>query len=239
MPPRSGQNKQAGERYSRLTLRPLESLVFISPLLVFFHVGSLTYGTGLLAVRDIDRLLGFFGATAPYLPALLVVAVLIAQHALLRHPWTVHGKVLLGMLAESAVLMLPLMAMSLLAGTGRGLLAAGGNEDGAFQYMLIAVGAGIYEEFLFRLMMISLVMMIFVDVFELNRDIVAVAAVLLSSVVFSAYHLTGQTYEVFPWGLFVFRTVAGVYLSGVYILRGFGIAVGAHIIYNLYIFLFL
>lgn len=235
MSPRSGQNRRESERYSRLTLRPLESLVFISPLLVFFHVGSLTYGTGLLALRDLDRLLGFFGATAPYLPALLVVAVLLSQHAAHHYRWRIHGKVLLGMLAESVAWMVPLVAMSWLV--GRGSLAAGGNEEGILRYLLIAVGAGIYEEFLFRLMMISLVMMIFVDVFELPRDLVAVAAILLASVVFSAYHLTGRSFEAFPWALFAFRTVAGVYLSGLYVFRGFGIAVGAHIIYNLYVLL--
>ncbi|MFP3937460.1 MAG: type II CAAX prenyl endopeptidase Rce1 family protein [Phycisphaerae bacterium] len=229
------QTLASDERYSRLTLRPLESLVFISPLLLLFHIGSLTYGTGLLALRDLDRLLGFFGATAPYLPALLVVVVLLAQHQAHRYRWRIHGKVLLGMLAESVAWMVPLVAMSLLV--GRGSLAAGGNEEGILRYLLIAAGAGIYEEFLFRLMMISLVMMIFVDVFELNRDVVAVAAVLLASVVFSAYHLTGESFESFPWGLFAFRAVAGVYLSGLYVFRGFGIAVGAHVIYNLYVFL--
>jgi hypothetical protein len=236
MPAEPRRTRRTSERYPRVTLRPLDCLVFVLPLLLAFHIGSITYGTGLLALRDIDRLLGFFGATAPYLPALLVVAVLIAQHAAHRYPWKVHGKALLGMLVESGLWMLPLLGMSLLAGAGQAADSAH-REGGVVRWLLIAVGAGIYEEFLFRLMMISLVMMIFVDVFELNRDMVAVAAVLLSSVVFSAYHLSGETFETFPWGLFAFRAMAGVFLSGVYIFRGFAIAVGAHTLYNVVVFL--
>jgi len=38
---------------------------------------------------------------------------------------------------------------------------------------------------------------------------------------------------------FGFRTAMGIYLAGVYIYRGFGIAVGAHAVYDLIVVAFM
>lgn len=55
---------------------------------------------------------------------------------------------------------------------------------------------------------------------------------------FSLYHLTGQQLSgkvAFPWAAFIFRMLAGVYLGGLYVCRGFGIAVGTHAVWNLWV----
>ena len=102
----------------------------------------------------------------------------------------------------------------------------------------VAVGAGVYEEFIFRLALISLIMLIFVDIFDLRKDIVAAVAVIMAGCIFSLYHFPAEqltSWDGWPWHEFIFRAVAGVYLGAIFILRGFGIAVGAHICYNLFV----
>ena len=57
---------------------------------------------------------------------------------------------------------------------------------------------------------------------------------LISPVLFAAYHYLGaESINALGAGTFVFRTATGIYLAGIFIYRGFGIAVGAHTAYDL------
>ena len=231
------------DTYRRHTLCPLNSLVFIAPMLLLFQVGAAIYGTSLLAPQDLHKLLKYFGATAAYLPAVTIVLVLLLQHVFHKDPWRIQPKVLAGMFGESILWMIPLIALIHLSGRLMAHQAASGPAgerlaEGLFQQIILAVGAGIYEEFLFRLVFISMTLLIFVDIFGLKKDLFAMLAVFVGAVVFSLYHLSAEqltSLSTFPWVEFIFRGVAGVYLGGLFIFRGFGVAVGAHAFYNLYV----
>ena len=56
-------------------------------------------------------------------------------------------------------------------------------------------------------------------------------AVAACSVLFALYHFPGA--EPVIWSRFLFYALAGAYLAGVYVVRGFGLAAGAHIFYNM------
>jgi len=224
------------ESYRYCTVRPLYSLVFILPMLLAFQVGAAYYfGGNLLATHHLKRVLEYFGATAALLPAVLVATVLLIQHLLRKDPWQLRPEVFAGMLGESILWMCPLAVMMGLAGR----LQAGGASgnlamlDGVLQ----AFGAGIYEEFIFRLTLISLVLLVLVDLLHLPKEPMAVLAVLLAGAAFSLYHLTTEEIRAFPnlpWPEVVFRAAAGAYLGALYVCRGFGITVGAHALYNVY-----
>jgi len=231
--PSSGRRNSYGQN----THRPLNALAMILPLLLLFQIGTAFYGTDLLAPRDIHRVLQYFGATAAYLPAILVVVVLLVQHAAHRGRWRVQPKVVAGMTGESVLWAVPIVLFSHV--TGRPLAAQSGqNAQGLFEDILQGVGAGIYEEFIFRLVLISLIMLVLVDVAGLRRDVTAILAIAVSAVLFSLYHFSANDFAdiaAFPWRAFVFRAIAGVYLGGLVITRGFGVAVGAHSFYNVYV----
>jgi membrane protease YdiL (CAAX protease family) len=250
-PPRPDRPNRSG--YAYLTHRPLNNLLFILPALLFFQVGSMAYDSNLLAPRHLGRLLRFFGGTAPYLPALLIVVVLLVQHVIRRDRWRAQPWVLVGMLGESLGWVLPLIAMSHVTGKAFLPVAAGpvagpscqavttAAAPGLMHQVLLAVGAGIYEEFIFRLALVSLALLVFVDVFELPRDGVALAAVGVAAVLFSFYHLSLAqlaNWSNFPAFALVFRMLAGAYLGGLYLLRGFGVAVGTHTLWNLLLVVF-
>jgi len=236
---RRGRTSTRRDSYSRHLHRPLNCLAFILPLLAFFHVGSYYYNSSaLFAPRDIGRVLRYFGATAVYLPALLVILVLICQHVFRRDRLQVQPKVLAGMLGESIVAAIPLIILCLVS--GRFIAHAAGSSQATgnvLQAILRSVGAGLYEEFIFRLVLISLFVVIFVDIFELQREPVMLAAVIVSAVCFSLYHFSLDElshWSSLPWGLLVFRALAGVYLGGLFVLRGLGVAVGAHVVFDIY-----
>lgn len=218
-------------------------------MLLFFQVGTAVYGTSLLAPRHLHNLLKYFGATAAYLPAVMIILVLLAQHVFQKRPkapWKIQPKVLAGMFGESILWMIPLIGLTHLTGRLAAQQASPPPAEGFLSHesqeflrqLLLAVGAGIYEEFLFRLIFISLMVLVFVDIFRLRKDLLAVLAVIAGAVAFSLYHLAADqlvSMSTFPWPKFLFRAVAGIYLGMVFVYRGFGITVGAHAFYNIYV----
>jgi len=233
----STSRKVSPDSYAHQTHRPLVCLVFVAPLILLFQAGAAYYGTSLLAPRDLGRLLEYFGASAAYLPALLIVTVLMIQHLVKRDRWTLRPAVLLMMVGEAILWTVPLVVANLLADRLMSQAAASSAESTRFiQDIFKGLGAGIYEEFIFRLALISLAMLLFVDVLSLPKEAVAICAILVTACLFSLYHFpTGLPLEGFPWKSFLFYAMAGVYLGGVYVTRGFGIAVGTHAFYNLVI----
>ena len=58
-------------------------------------------------------------------------------------------------------------------------------------------------------------------------------AVTGSALLFALAHHAGSPGEPFTWFAFIFRWMAGVFFAWVFILRGFGIAVGTHTMYDI------
>jgi membrane protease YdiL (CAAX protease family) len=100
------------------------------------------------------------------------------------------------------------------------------------------LGAGVYEELLFRLILLGAAAWILRRSGTTNRT-ATVAAVLATSVVFAAAHYVGSYGEAILWREFgfwygvVFRFLAGVFFSVLFVVRGFGIAAGAHAGYDI------
>jgi membrane protease YdiL (CAAX protease family) len=141
------------------------------------------------------------------------------------------------MVIESVVFALLLWALSrgfgpLLDGLGIELQTAGhSTTEQAVGLIVTYVGAGIYEEALFRLVLFAglSVLLDWAGVPSLASFLLAAAA---SAVLFSAAHHVGPFGEPFNGYVFLFRTAAGLYFALLYRLRGFGIAAGAHACYD-------
>ena len=109
------------------------------------------------------------------------------------------------------------------------------NWAGWRENMVIAIGAGIYEELLFRMVAIALIHMVAKDLLKLSEEISTIAAVVLSSLGFALVHFTGD-HNPFTMTKLLFYTVAGVYFAAIYLGRGFGIVVAVHALYDVLVF---
>jgi hypothetical protein len=178
-----GHLRRAAAGYLHRTHRPLNCLMFLLPLLAAYEAGAVFYRDRLLAPRHLAMLMDQFGASARFLPPLVIVVVLVAWHAASRQRWQVDADAVLGMLVESVLLMVPMIGLGRL--TDRLLEAAlqAGPEAARSlpAEVLSGMGAGIYEEFLFRLVGIGLIMLICVDLLKGPRGAVAAVAVVTSS----------------------------------------------------------
>jgi len=101
------------------------------------------------------------------------------------------------------------------------------------QQVTLAVGAGIYEEFFFRVMLISGLTGIIGFVFLWREKVRKAAALIIAAGIFSAFHFMGDYGDFFSMELFLLRFFAGIVLGILYIARGFGITAYAHSIYDL------
>jgi len=106
--------------------------------------------------------------------------------------------------------------------------------------IVTGVGAGIYEELVFRLILICSLMVLFQDVIGIDHKNAIILSVLISAALFSAHHhhiifVNGHLGRggPFSWMEFVFRTVAGIYFAVLFAIRGFGIAAGTHACYDI------
>ncbi|MHC5062250.1 MAG: CPBP family intramembrane glutamic endopeptidase [Planctomycetota bacterium] len=205
--------------------------------------------------------LGFAGKFGWIVTPLAVIVLLLALQVASRKRWYVCIGDMVPMLIECVLLAIPLIVLGLfLSGShssdgyadnggpaGTAVCSAlsaveSGASGGAVTRVLAdivtGIGAGIYEELVFRLILICLLMLIFQDLFRIEHKTSIVLSVLLSAALFSAYHhvdfFTGELYQRAPfnWAQFSFRTMAGVYFAVIFAVRGFGITAGTHAFYD-------
>jgi membrane protease YdiL (CAAX protease family) len=98
--------------------------------------------------------------------------------------------------------------------------------------IIISLGAGPYEELIFRLFLVEFLLWFMTGLLKVDRQAAVVTAVLLSATLFAGYHYLPGTGERFNWGSFLFRTGAGIYFSIIFVVRGYGLAAGCHTFYD-------
>ena len=241
--------------YWTATRHPWACALFVLPLLIFYEIGLYVVGpTRLDELRTgadawLRGILHYVGISPLFGAPILLLGVLLIWSVLRRadQPRDYVG-VLLGMLIESALFALGLLCLSqmllpLLQSMGRMIeaptirlvgLATGASSapDFAWEQIVGYVGAGIYEETLFRLLLFSGAIAL-CRLAEMPRWLGFTIAAILSALIFAGAHNLGPHGEPFQLVVFLFRTCAGLYFNWVYHWRGFGIAVGAHASYDI------
>jgi len=210
-----------------LLARPLDSLVFLLPLLVCYEVASLMRPNRVIASSLLEQFVALFGPAGMWVPGVVVVIILLSMHLASREGWTVHWRRVGMMYVEAALLAAPLWLLNTAIPMIGGLVSSGTFHD-----IAMGMGAGVYEELVFRLMLITLLVMIGTDLLRMDRMAVAIVAVLASALLFAMHHHEPIGSEAFEPATFLFRALAGVYLSLVFWFRGYGLAAGAHAAYN-------
>ena len=97
---------------------------------------------------------------------------------------------------------------------------------------MLSVGAGIYEELLFRVVLVAALAWIGHAVLGWRASVAGAWATVLGAILFSAAHYIGPYGDRLTLYSFVFRMIAGVFFSALYLMRGFGITAWTHALYD-------
>jgi len=98
--------------------------------------------------------------------------------------------------------------------------------------LMVSLGAGIYEELLFRVLLVTGLAAAARTLLGWTPGAAGITATLLGAAIFSAFHYIGPYGDRLQVYSFVFRMIAGLFFSGLYLLRGFGITAWTHALYD-------
>ena len=231
-----------GRSYGEASRRPLEILFFLLPFIAYYEyelVRALRSPDGLVtngAHLAILRLFDAFGldAVALSLPGFLLAGIFLVQHVLSRGPWIVDLSIVARMFAESLMLAVPLLVFAALL--ERLTPLAGIEQFGALPLgarIAVSIGAGLYEELVFRMFLIGAFTFILAELTSLRRGAAIATAVALSSIAFALYHPLAGPDGTVPATRIVFFLGGGLYFGLLYVQRGFGIAAATHAIFDI------
>ncbi|MFK7760322.1 MAG: CPBP family glutamic-type intramembrane protease [Phycisphaerales bacterium] len=233
------------DSYFALSMRPLHMLAFLLPVILLYELGSFgLFGPvqdSLEAHQMLIRFFDLFGAAGLHLPAIALIMMLVIQHVLSKDPFGLSFKVWIKMIAESAFLTGPLIVMvMILKPIGSGELVIQSTDlvstqsPSQLSQVMLALGAGLYEEMLFRLVLITMIHFVVSDVLGFSETVGYFIGLFVSAAAFAWHHdqiflLDGSIN--FRMAFFYF--VAGLYFGLLFLMRGLGIAVGVHLCYDL------
>ena len=235
--------------YARLSRAPRYSLLFALPLLLLYEALAFVLSHDAIAgVRNgADVLLkslfiGFGGRTGLIVFGALLVgwgAVLVGRD-MRRSGGRLEGRIFAGMTLESVFygLVFGVVAGQLTAMLLRAVPALSAGGLAAFDLptqLMISLGAGLYEELLFRVLLVSGLALLARSVFGWSPRGAGIFATLLGATIFSAFHYVGAYGDPFEIGSFLFRLIAGILFSAMYLLRGFGITAWSHALYDVFL----
>lgn len=110
-----------------------------------------------------------------------------------------------------------------------------GERGRLTELLTVSLGAGVYEEFVFRLVLFSGLVLFLKRAQLENRIIVYGLAGILSALVFAGAHHLAPFAEPFEIKVFAFRAMGGLVLSSLFVARGFGIVAYTHSFYNIFL----
>src|SRR5439155_1522186 len=109
------------------------------------------------------------------------------------------------------------------------------REIGWWTKLMLSLGAGLYEELLFRVVLVALLAALAQQLFGWRPWHAGVFATVLGAAIFSTFHYIGPYGDRLTSYSFTFRMIAGIFFSALYLLRGFGITAWTHALYDLFL----
>jgi Type II CAAX prenyl endopeptidase Rce1-like len=244
----------ASDRYWRAARAPRYSLTFAFPLLALYEALAFTLSqhslTGVRNGADV-MLKSVFLVLGGRNGLVVFGALLVGTGAVLvwrdrRRSGPLVWRVFLGMAAESVVYAL---LFGTIVGTLTGLLLYGlvttgvqsarlslqAGALGLATQLMISLGAGIYEELLFRVLLVGVLAWAGRRLLGWSAWGAGIFAAVAGALIFSAFHYVGPYCDRLEVGSFAFRAVAGLLFSGLYLMRGFGITAWTHALYDVFL----
>ena len=247
----TGSTSQARGGYFSSTRSPRYSILFALPLLVAYEGlaallsrpdGGLRNGADALFRGAFVAVAGVRGP-ALFMTVVILIGVALVRRDMKRSAEGLKWHYFVLMLIETSLLAI---GFGLVIGTitaqllgAAHLLAIGApptitTMDRPTRLML-SLGAGLYEELFFRVVLVTGLSTLFRVAFGLGRGMSATMAVMISAILFSLFHYIPPYGDSFQIASFTFRLLSGLAFSALYATRGFGITAWTHALYDAFL----
>jgi membrane protease YdiL (CAAX protease family) len=223
--------------YHQVTRTATYGVLSTLPLFVLYEAMIVAVNTGTKApVRVgadvwIKELLSTTGAQGGLLLVLIAALAGLAAFLLDRNKAIpIRGRYFVGIVGESAVyaVVVALLVSYFVAA----LFAAVPPPTGdLWTQLALSIGAGLYEELLFRVLLVGGLALLFYPFFD-NPNAGYLLAALLGAALFSLVHYAGPLGDPFELPSFTFRFAFGLALNVLFLWRGFGVAAWTHALYD-------
>ncbi|MFP4229144.1 MAG: CPBP family intramembrane glutamic endopeptidase [Salinivenus sp.] len=224
--------------YARATRSATYGVWSSLPLFLFYETMIVAVNAGASApvrvgadvwIKDLLSTTGLTGGLT-----LVAIAVLAAGAAYLRdrgRAIPLRARYFAGIVGESAVyaVVVALLVSRLVSSLYAAMPAPQGD---LWTQLALSVGAGLYEELLFRVLLVGGLALLF----RLFTDETAgayVLAALIGAALFSLAHYIGPLGDPFALPSFTFRFAFGLALNVLFLWRGFGVAAWTHALYDI------
>ncbi|MBT5877412.1 MAG: CPBP family intramembrane metalloprotease [Candidatus Latescibacteria bacterium] len=227
-------------RYVQDSRSALYSAVFALPLFLLYEAMAVLFRQDINNLRNgadvlIKQLLRLAGVNGLINVSLVILAGLLL--VIWRNRNNIGGPIRLryfGLMLGESVLYASVLGFAVSWVIRAILLAPEGGENIETQ-IIISLGAGIYEELVFRVLLVSGLHLILHRVTGFSPASAWVFSAVIAALVFSGFHYVGALGDVWTLPSFLFRFVAGLVLSGLFIVRGYGITAYTHALYDLFV----
>lgn len=232
-------------RYLEDSRAPRYSVLMALPLLLAYEGLSLALsddGAGIrngadVLIKWLFVSLGGANGLLWFNVILIAVAGALVIRDMRRAGDRLKAEMFAGMLLESALLAL---LVGVVVGSATqavlpGLSLGAVGEMSIATRLMLSLGAGLYEELVFRVLLVGALAAIGTRLLGWKPRVAGVAACLLGALLFSAFHYIGVYGDRWELESFTFRFLAGLLFSGLYLTRGFGITAWTHALYDVYV----
>lgn len=221
--------------YFSQTHNLLNSLVLVLPLLILYQVGLLIVGRrGLNGVDFINQLLVLLaGRNGLLVFNFILLGLLLIGTWQLRKKQKFDSGFFAPMIVESIIYAFFLGAFIVFVIRYAFPLADTDIDQADWiTKVTISLGAGVYEELFFRLILISLLYYFFHKAVKVQKVSAIFGAFLISSLLFSLAHYAAEPIDSYG---FTYRFLAGLIFAALYKYRSFAVAVYTHALYDMFV----
>ena len=242
--------------YFDISRAPRYSVVFALPLLLAYEAlaAALSGPRAASQVRngaDVllkEAFIAVAGRNGPliFIAAVIGIGIWFVARDIKKTGQGVRPIVFGAMLAESVALagifgvVIGTITMKLLGSLHMLAIAGSGGPITQMSWttrLMLSLGAGLYEELLFRVLLVSALAAGARVVLGFGVKGAGVFATIVGALIFSAFHYIGPFGDPFSLTSFTFRAISGVAFSALYLLRGFGITAWTHSLYDAFLLL--
>ena len=211
-------------------------LIFVLPLILTYELWLLFASSTDPTIKAHHNLIRFLERfdlpieSGLYIGGILIIVILFLWHLFSNNSWTVKCSSIIGSLIESIIFSIPLLIISKFVQNLQLARVEIAKETLSYWGKIaISAGAGLYEEFIFRMIIFGLTYILTVDLIKASNTYAIIFSLIISSLLFILYHEPNGNIK-----LIVFYGIASLYLGSIFLSRGFGITVGTHTIYDLF-----